>query len=63
VEEDGIARVRTVEIGMLSGWEAQVLSGLKPGEKVIIVGHRFLDEGQAVEVIKNVNDPKEIYTS
>jgi RND family efflux transporter MFP subunit len=63
VEEDGKARVRTVKIGMLSGWEAHILSGLVPGEKIIIVGHRFLDEGQPVEVIKNVNDPKEIYES
>jgi len=63
VEENGVARVRKVEIGMMSGWEAQVLSGLSPGDRIIIVGHRFLDDGQAVEVIKNVNDPKEIYES
>lgn len=63
VEEDGKARERTVKIGMLSGLEAHVLSGLNPGDKIIIVGHRFLDEGQPVEVIKKVNDLKEIYES
>jgi len=63
VEEDGKARVRTVRIGLLSGLEAHVLSGLNPKERIIIVGHRFLDEGQPVEVIKNVNDLKEIYES
>ena len=63
VEEDGKARERSVKIGILSGLEAQVVSGLNPGERLIIVGHRFLDEGQPVEVIKNVNDLKEIYES
>ena len=63
VEENGKARERSVKIGILSGLEAQVVSGLNPGERLIIVGHRFLDEGQPVEVIKNVNDLKEIYES
>lgn len=63
VEEDGKAKERSVKIGILSGLEAQVVSGLNPGERLIIVGHRFLDEGQPVEVIKNVNDLKEIYES
>lgn len=60
VEEDGRAERRPVELGTLVGWEVQVTSGLVPGERVIVVGHRFLDHGQAVEVIDNVNDPREI---
>ena len=60
VEKDGRAEKRSVELGTLAGWNVQVTSGLAPDEKVIVVGHRFLDHGQTVEVIKNVRDPREI---
>ncbi|MBX3363792.1 MAG: efflux RND transporter periplasmic adaptor subunit [Phycisphaeraceae bacterium] len=36
VVEDGRARRRTVQIGRLTGLEAQVLDGLQPGESVIV---------------------------
>ena len=42
------------------GWQVQVKAGLEPGERVIVVGHRFLDNGQPVKIMKNVNDPSEI---
>ena len=63
VEEGGLARKRKVEIGVLSDWQVQVVSGLAPGEKVIVVGHRLLDEGQEVNVIKVVRDPSKILDS
>jgi membrane fusion protein (multidrug efflux system) len=63
VEENGRARRRDVELGILVGWEVQVASGLKQGERVIIVGHRFLDDDQPVNVIKNVSDAREILKS
>jgi membrane fusion protein (multidrug efflux system) len=63
VEENGRAKRRDVEIGILVGWEVQVASGLKPGERVIVVGHRFLDDDQPVNVIKNVSDAREILKS
>ena len=60
VEKAGRAQRRNIQLGILVGWQVQVTSGLKPGERVIVVGHRFLDNGQAVKVIKNVNNPHEI---
>jgi membrane fusion protein (multidrug efflux system) len=63
VEKDGRAEKRTVELGVLVGWQVQVTAGLKPEERVVVVGHRFLDDGQAVEVIKNVSHPREILES
>ncbi len=63
VEENGRAKRRDVELGILVGWEVQVASGLKPGERVIVVGHRFLDDNQPVNVIKNVSDAREILKS
>lgn len=63
VENNNKAEKRSVELGILNGWMIQVNSGLKPGDKVIIVGHRQVDDGQAVKVIKNVADPAEILQS
>lgn len=60
VEKDGHAERRDIGIGILVGWQVQVTSGLKPGDRAIVVGHRFLDDGQPVKVIKNVSDPREI---
>ena len=63
VEKDGKTEKRPIQLGVLVGWEVQVTSGLKPGDRVIVVGHRFLDNGQKVDVIKNVSDPREILES
>ena len=63
VEKDGLAEKRIVTLGALSGWQVQVTSGLEPGDKVVIVGHRFLDDQQPVEIIKTVDDPSEVLKS
>jgi len=60
VEQRGKAEKRPVKLGILSGWQVQILSGLSPGDRVIVVGHRQVEEGQKLEVIKNVNDLSEI---
>jgi membrane fusion protein (multidrug efflux system) len=63
VAHEGRAHKRNVELGILVGWQVQITSGLGPGESVIVVGHRFLSDGQPVEVIKTVHDPQEILQS
>jgi membrane fusion protein (multidrug efflux system) len=63
LEKDNKAEKRPVELGILEGWMIQVKSGLEVGDNVIIVGHRQVDEGQTVQVIKNVTDPAEILKS
>ncbi|MDB9823429.1 hypothetical protein OAC89_07005, partial [Deltaproteobacteria bacterium] len=63
LEKDKKAEKRFVELGILTGWQIQVKSGLAPGDKVIVVGHRQLDEGQSVEIIQNVSDAMEIIES
>jgi RND family efflux transporter MFP subunit len=62
IEEDGRAKKRIVTLGILVDWQVQITSGLKQGDRAIVVGHRFLDEGQEVKIIKSVNDPREILT-
>ncbi len=63
IEKGGRAEKRKVTMGTLIGWEVHITSGLKAGDSVIAVGHRLLDDGQAVEVIKNVDNPNEILKS
>ena len=60
LEEDNVAKFRKVALGILDGWQIQITEGLKPGEKVIVVGQRSLDDGQKVNVIKKVTDAAEI---
>ena len=48
VVEDGIARLRTVETGRDNGVEAQVLNGLRPGERVVLYPASDLADGARV---------------
>ncbi len=59
VAEDGIARKRPVETGFTEGWQILIRSGLHHGEKVIIQGHRTVEDGQKVRVVKELTDLSE----
>ncbi len=61
VEKDGIAHVRIVETGILEGWKIEIKKGLAKGDRVIVVGHRNVDEGQEVNVVRAVSDPEDLF--
>ncbi|MBN1276128.1 MAG: hypothetical protein JXA35_01460, partial [Deltaproteobacteria bacterium] len=63
VEKDGKVEKKNVRLGLLSGVDIQVIEGLEPGDHLIVVGHRVLDTGQKVDVIRMVKDPGEILNS
>lgn len=63
VEEEGVARKRPVETGGLVGWQAVITSGLSPGDRVIIVGHRKVEDGRAVDVVRHVDDARKVLDS
>jgi membrane fusion protein (multidrug efflux system) len=50
VEENGVARVRPVSVGVIEGDRVHIREGLAPGDRLIVVGHRDLREGQPVRV-------------
>jgi len=50
VEEDGIARARTIKIGIIENDRAQVLEGLKAGDNLIVAGHTMVEDGMRVVV-------------
>jgi len=52
VAENGHARKRIVEIGLTDGPRCEIVSGLKPGENLIVNGMHHLADGTAVEVVR-----------
>lgn len=54
VEQDGVAHKRPVQLGIMEKWLVEVVDGLIPGEKVVIEGHRDIEDLQEINVIKNL---------
>jgi membrane fusion protein (multidrug efflux system) len=46
------AKRREVEFGIIKGDQIQITSGLEPGDKLIIAGHRFVAPGQKVNIVE-----------
>ena len=57
VAEGEIARKRPVRLGIVEGWQVQVVEGLKAGDRVLVEGHREVEENQPITVIKTLDDP------
>jgi multidrug efflux pump subunit AcrA (membrane-fusion protein) len=54
VIEQGIASQREVETGLSDGQKVEILSGLEPGETVVISGQPNLADGAKVEVVNRL---------
>ncbi len=57
VIENNKARKRIVQTGFLDGWLVRIISGIEVNDQVVAMGHRNLEDGQPVNVIKTVSDP------
>ena len=60
VVNDSTAHARKIQTGIQEGWRIQVTDGLQPGDRVVVVGHRRVSDGQPVNLIRTVSDMKEI---
>jgi membrane fusion protein, multidrug efflux system len=60
VEEGGVARKRKVSLGIMEKWMVQVTAGLQPGDKLLVEGHRDVEDNQQVKVIKTLASPSEL---
>ncbi len=56
VEEDGVAKKHPVELGIMEDWLIQVTKGLSPGDKVIVEGHRDIDDGFKLRTVRVIDD-------
>lgn len=59
VENDGVVEKRNVETGIMEGWMIEITDGLNPGEHVVVEGHRDVEDGRKVKVVKVITDPGE----
>ncbi len=59
VEKDGVAQRQPVEIGIIEDWRVQVTKGLSHGNRVVVEGHRDIDEGRKLKIVRILSDPVE----
>ncbi len=50
VVENGVAHLRQIRIGLRQGGQVQVLSGIKPGDQVVVAGIQKIRDGAPVRV-------------
>lgn len=60
VEKDGVVEKRNVKMGIMDGWMVEIVTGLAAGEHLVVEGHRDVENGQQVNVIKTLTKPEEL---
>jgi membrane fusion protein (multidrug efflux system) len=60
VVHDGVVHKQKVKLGIVEGWQVQTTEGLQADDQVVIEGHRDVEDGQAVNVIKVITDPENL---
>jgi RND family efflux transporter MFP subunit len=60
IVNDKHVRTRKVELGLLDGWRVQIKSGLKKGDRVIVVGQRNVNPGQEVKIVRSIKDMEDL---
>ncbi|NNK14358.1 MAG: efflux RND transporter periplasmic adaptor subunit [Desulfofustis sp.] len=60
IEENGVARQLPVELGIIEDWRVQVTEGLSYGSRIVVEGHRDIDQGHKLNVVRVINDPLEV---
>jgi multidrug efflux pump subunit AcrA (membrane-fusion protein) len=60
VADQETAKFVPVETGFQDGWKIQVTAGLSPGDHVVVVGHRIIEDGDPVQVERRVRSMSEL---
>jgi membrane fusion protein (multidrug efflux system) len=60
VEKEGVAQYKKVTPGFQDGWMVQIPEGLSPGDNVVVVGHRIIEDGEKVNVTRSLKDMEEM---
>jgi membrane fusion protein (multidrug efflux system) len=56
VGEDDSVSIRPIEMGLQESWQVEVTQGLAPGERLVVVGHRSVEDGQTVNVMRTIDN-------
>ncbi|MCL6636771.1 MAG: efflux RND transporter periplasmic adaptor subunit [Alicyclobacillus sp.] len=51
VVQNGVAHARIVQVGAMSSSQYQILSGLNPGDQVVVQGQNLLSDGDKVRIV------------
>lgn len=57
IERDGVVRKQPVQTGIMEQWMVEITDGLQSGDRIVVEGHRDVENDQKVNVVKVVNDP------
>ena len=57
VFKDGVAERREVELGFEEGDLVEVVAGVSPGERVVVVGQDGLSDGTPIEILESLSRP------
>ena len=60
VLEQDMVRLQPVEVGIQDGWRVEVRKGLNPGDQVVVVGQRSINDGDAVNVTRTIRKMEEL---
>ncbi len=60
VDEEGVAIKKNVRLGVMEKWMVQVTAGLEPGDRILVEGHRDVENNQKIQVIKALKSPEEL---
>ena len=60
VENDGVVEKRSVRLGIMEKWLVEVTEGLAAGDRLLVEGHRDVEDKQKVKVVKAAADMKEL---
>lgn len=58
VEKDGVVEKRHVKTGIMEQWMVEITEGISSGEHVVVEGHRDVEDGRKVKVVKVITDPE-----
>lgn len=57
IELDGVVRKQHVQTGIMEQWMVEITDGLQSGDRIVVEGHRDVENDQKVNVVKVINDP------
>ena len=60
VEKDGVVEKRPVKLGIMEQWMVEIPAGLQGGDHLVVEGHRDVEHGQKVRVVKAVTKPEDL---
>ena len=58
IENDGVVAKKKVQLGVMEKWLVEVTEGLKAGDRLLVEGHRDVEDNQKVKVVKAALDMK-----